>query len=151
MNKFTMIFMILLYGILAGVSTAGSLADNGNGTVTDSATLLTWQQGENGISSWNVAITICEDLTLAGSSDWRLPNHKELLTLVDYQKNTPPLINTTFFPNFSNTAIRSSYWSSTTLSNSTSYAFLVEFYNGNSISLAKSNTEQPARCVRGGQ
>ncbi len=148
MNKLIVIFMVFLLGIMAGVSTAGSLTDNGNGTVTDNGTLLMWQQGENGIMTWEAALTTCETSTLAGNADWRLPNHKELLSLVDVMKVTSPAINTTLFPG----TISSYYWSSTTYANSTSRAWLVDFNEGFSSNggLLKTLTHY-ARCVRGGQ
>ncbi len=62
--------------------------DNGNQTITDSATGLTWQQGdsEQGMN-WFAALEYCENLTLGGSSEWRLPNVKELHSIVDYSKS----------------------------------------------------------------
>jgi hypothetical protein len=146
MNKLFVIYVVFLYSVLAGVSTAGSLTDNGNGTVTDSGTHLMWQQGESSLMTWEEALSYCEGLTLAGSTDWRLPNHKELHTLVDYTKATSPTINTTAFPN----APSSLYWSSTTDASSTSYAWLVLF-NGGSTSTNNKTSTYYARCVRGGQ
>ena len=66
-----------------GGQTQQSLVDNGDGTVTDNRTGLIWQQGEPGAMTWNSALTYCEGLSLAGSTDWRLPNIKELESLVD--------------------------------------------------------------------
>ncbi|MCP4317954.1 MAG: DUF1566 domain-containing protein [Hyphomicrobiales bacterium] len=65
---------------------------NSNGTVTDTATGLTWQQVDDGQTrDWPSALAYCEGLTLAGHSDWRLPNVKELQSIVDYSKNNPAL------------------------------------------------------------
>lgn len=62
--------------------------DNGNGTVTDSATMLMWQQADDGQSrDWLSSIQYCEDLDLAGFDDWHLPNAKELQSLVDYSRS----------------------------------------------------------------
>jgi Protein of unknown function (DUF1566) len=36
--------------------------------------------------SWQQALAWCEDLTLAGHDDWRLPNAKELPSIVDYTR-----------------------------------------------------------------
>ena len=145
MTKVVVICMVVLYMVLPGVSAAGSLTDNGNGTVTDSGTLLTWQQGESSAMTWEAALTYCEGLSLAGSTDWRLPNHKELLSLVDYTRYNPS-INTTFFPS----AISSVYWSSTTDAFNTSYAWSVNFYFGGSYNYVKTISDY-VRCVRGGQ
>lgn len=145
MNKVIVICMVFLFGVLAGVSGAGSLTDNGNGTVTDSGTHLMWQQGENSSMTWDAALTYCEGLSLATYTDWRLPNHKELTTLVDDTK-VVNAINTTMFPG----ANSSGYWSSTTLPSITSTAFCVDFYYGGPSNPDKTSTHY-ARCVRGGQ
>jgi hypothetical protein len=147
MNKVIMISMVFLLGALAGISTAGSLIDNGNGTVTDSGTLLMWQQGESSLMIWEDALTTCESSTLAGNTDWRLPNHKELLTLVDFtEATTNAKINRTLFPG----AVSSFYWTSTTVAYDTTRAFLVYFYSGSSNAGVKATDTNYARCVRGG-
>lgn len=79
-------------------------ADNGDGTVTDSATGLMWQKADDGNSrDWEDAMSYAENLTLANYSDWRLPNAKELQSLLDYSRcpyitNSPaidPVFSTT--------------------------------------------------------
>ena len=62
---------------------AGEFADNGNGTVTDSAAELMWQQGEGGLRSWQDVSAYCAALSLAGHDDWRLPTVEELRSLAD--------------------------------------------------------------------
>ncbi len=62
--------------------------DNGDGTVTDLATGLMWSQDDNGEAlSWEEALAYAEGATLAGYDDWRLPNIKELQSIVDYSKS----------------------------------------------------------------
>ncbi len=62
--------------------------NNGDETVTDEATALMWQKNDNGeAGDWDNAIAYCETLTLADHSDWRLPNVKELQSIVDYTKS----------------------------------------------------------------
>jgi len=85
-----------------------SYMDNGDGTVTDANTGLMWQQGEAGSMNWEDAITCCEGLSLAGYTDWRLPNIKELESITDDSLYNPP-IETNYFPE----AHTSHYWSST--------------------------------------
>ncbi|MBU0673802.1 MAG: DUF1566 domain-containing protein [Proteobacteria bacterium] len=85
-----------------------SLVDSGNGTVTDYTTGLLWQQQGMDELSWEEAISYCEELVLAGAGDWRLPNIKELQTIVDTSV-LYPAVSRRYFP-----GIRSSfYWSST--------------------------------------
>ncbi len=67
--------------------------DNGDGTITDLATGLMWQQGdsENGMD-WQDALSYAEKLELAKYDDWRLPNAKELQSIVDYNRS-PSITN----------------------------------------------------------
>ncbi len=59
--------------------------DNGDGTVTDRATGLTWMKKDSGkTKTWKQALEYAETLTHAGYNDWRLPNVKELQSIVDY-------------------------------------------------------------------
>lgn len=109
--------------------------DNGDGTITDNATGLMWVKdpsqlggvwgtpGSPSQMTWNNAIDNCLALDYAGHSDWRLPNIKEIMSIVDYSKFYPS-IDETFFPN--NPA--GYYWSSTTYTNNTSYAWYMDFY-----------------------
>ncbi|MBN2302823.1 MAG: DUF1566 domain-containing protein, partial [Lentisphaerae bacterium] len=57
--------------------------DNGDGTITDNVTRLMWQKGENERTNWFDALEKCRDMRLAGYSDWRLPNIKELNTILN--------------------------------------------------------------------
>jgi hypothetical protein len=62
--------------------------DNGDGTIADRATGLMWQQSDDGVArNWQEALAYAEGLTLAGHDDWRLPNAKELQSIVDYTRS----------------------------------------------------------------
>lgn len=61
--------------------------DNADGTITDNSTGLMWQQADDGLGrDWQNALSYAESLSLAGYSDWRLPNAKELHSIVDYTR-----------------------------------------------------------------
>ena len=116
-----------------GGQSNNNFVDNGDGTISDTSTGLMWQKATApGTYTWEQALTYCENLTLAGISDWRLPNRNELQSIVDYSRYNPA-IDTTFFPD----TVASDYWSSTTTRDSTSlvrgtwissYGF-VDFYS----------------------
>lgn len=59
-------------------------------TITDLSTGLMWMKGDSGESAgtldWIEALDWCENLVHAGYDDWRLPNPKELHSLVDYTR-----------------------------------------------------------------
>ena len=100
------------------VATTKSYTNNGDGSVTDNVTGLMWQRA-NAIQSgsdyqfeWREALAYCEALSLAGKTDWRLPNIKELQSLVDYS-NATNAIDTTVFTNTITASTGPFYWSST--------------------------------------
>ncbi|RWX52030.1 hypothetical protein VU01_10499 [Candidatus Electrothrix marina] len=65
-----------------------NFVDNENGTVSDLATGLMWQQADDGTArDWENALAYAEGLELAGHDDWRLPNAKELQSIVDYTRS----------------------------------------------------------------
>lgn len=98
--------------------------DNGDGSVTDQASGLTWQQRDDGQTrDWPGALAYCEALTLAGHDDWRLPNVKELQSIVDYRRPQPAL--DTRFLQLSDP--RAWFWSSTSLGDNVRQATYVCF------------------------
>jgi hypothetical protein len=101
-------------------------ADNGNETISDNATGLMWQQADSGTGMiWEDALAFCEDLSLAGYDDWRLPNAKELQSIVDYTRSPGTTNSAAVDPLFSCTPITNEagaegfpfYWTSTTHAN----------------------------------
>jgi len=120
------------------------LVDNGDGTVSDTATGLMWQQATAGAYSWQEALTAAEILNLAGYDDWRLPDINELRTLIEYNPSGTS-INTTFFPDTSTW----SYWSSTSYDTYTGGAWVVNFSLGYDDIDYKTYTYN-VRAVRGG-
>ena len=94
--------------------------DNGDETISDSATELMWQTIDNGNTyNWVEALDYAENLSHAGYDDWRLPNAKELQSIVDYTRAPdaidPSQQGTAIDPVFGVTEEESWYWTSTTL------------------------------------
>ena len=88
----------------ASPTNAHNYLNNLDGTITDLDTGLMWTQVPASARTWEQALAYAESLTLAGASDWRLPNIKELQTLTDYTLATAtsatgikPSINRTMF------------------------------------------------------
>lgn len=97
--------------------------DNLDGTITDNATGLMWMQDDSGVGmTWEEALAYAENFEFAGYTDWRLPDAKELQSLIDYTRSPlttdsaaiDPLFNATQFTNENGDADYPYYWSSTT-------------------------------------
>lgn len=125
---------------------SADLVDNSDGTVTDTATGLMWQQAEAGAMRWAAALVYCETLDFANHDDWRLPNRNELQSIVDYEEYNPS-IDTVFFPG----AVSSAYWSSTTYVDDAGYAWSVDFNYGTVRAYYNKSFSYDVRAVRGGQ
>lgn len=98
--------------------------DNGDGTVTDRATGLVWQRSDDGRTrDWPAALAYCANLDLGGRRDWRLPNVKELQSIVDYRRSDPAL-DTRFLHQ---TDPGAWFWSSTSHGDNTRMAAYVCF------------------------
>ena len=102
---------------------ANDFVDNGDGTVTDRSTGLMWQQADSGEGmNWRYALAYAEGLTLGSHSDWRLPNAKELQSIVDYTRSPDTTGSAAIDPVFGCTPIINEggqsdyawYWTSTT-------------------------------------
>ncbi|MEI8037834.1 MAG: DUF1566 domain-containing protein [Verrucomicrobiota bacterium] len=122
----------------------GSLTNNGDGTVTDNHTGLTWQQAESATMTWENALVYAENLTLGGHGDWRLPNIKELQSISDGNLRAPSLDKTCFTG-----ATTTFYWSSTSLANDTTQAWYLDCDYGLTTYAVKTGLWH-VRCVRGG-
>ncbi len=95
--------------------------DNGDGTITDTATGLMWLKNDSGSAmTWEKALAYAEAMTAAGHGDWRLPNAKELQSIVDYTRSPDTTGTAAIDPVFQSTNIGTSskaeygfYWSGT--------------------------------------
>ena len=97
--------------------------DNGDGTVDDNATGLMWQTEDSAEGMlWADALALCESLELAGHDDWRLPDAKELQSIVDYTRSPDTTDSAAIDPLFTASTITNEagqpdyafYWTSTT-------------------------------------
>ncbi len=139
-----------------GPDGSGRFVDNGDGTVTDTCTGLMWQQDTadvtgDGIVSfesgdylpWCEALAYCEELSFADHDDWRLPNVRELQSIVDYGRFNPAID-----PVFG--ALSSWYWSSTSSAGSPGRAWHVLFLDGFVLSMGGKDFVYYVRAVRSG-
>lgn len=145
---------------------AHGYVDNSDGTISDNATGLMWQKcsaGQTGLDcsggtatvvlfddgdgnlgiAHQPAINYCDSLSLATHSDWRLPNVKELMSIVDYGRLTPA-IDPSIFPNTQSDG----YWSSTAYEDGTNGAWIVNFVDGY-VGGDYMGGNSFVRCVRG--
>ncbi|MCX6361614.1 MAG: DUF1566 domain-containing protein, partial [Armatimonadetes bacterium] len=98
----------------------------GQGLVQDQATGLMWEQGDSGKGmTWQQALALAHERNRSkhlGYSDWRLPNAKELQSIVDYGRSPDTTRSAAISPLFRCTAITNEagqtdypfYWTSTT-------------------------------------
>ena len=127
-----------------GAAITGGYADNGNGTIADSATGLLWQKQDDGVTrTWDAALTYCNALSIGVyTTGWRLPNIKELTSTVD-DASYDSAINA-IFPNSKNKA----YWSSTTWTDTKSSAWELSALDG-SVAPYEKTFSREVRCVHG--
>lgn len=100
--------------------------DNSDGTITDTATGLMWQQSDSEAGlNWEEALDYAENLVHAVYNDWRLPSVKELHSIVDYTRTPLTTGSAAIDPLFYCSQITDEgggtdypyYWSSTTHEN----------------------------------
>jgi hypothetical protein len=154
-KKSLVLLMALLFPIFTFAQTCRSLTTtstshftvNSNGTVSDSRTGLMWKkcsEGQSGINcdgnattyTWEKAQELNKGSSFAGYNNWRIPNVKELLSIVEEQCSQPA-INLKVFPNTQSSALYFRFWSSLHDTSDGSMAWLVFFKNGKSNSSYK--------------
>ncbi len=147
-----------------------SYTDNGDGTVTDNNTGLMWEKKNNlnltlnfanlhdadnyyawsgngsqeTIWDWIADVNVEGGTGYAGYNDWRIPNRRELESLVDAGR-AAPAFDPIFMP-----AHGSHWWSSTSHATLSDLAWLVDFGNGD-FGIHTQNNRYYVRAVRGGQ
>lgn len=127
------------------ISPMPHFTDNGNETITDNFTGLTWQKIQSSTTlSWEEALLSAGSSTTAGNTDWRLPDIRELQSLNDPTLSKPSF-NKTFFPN----CISGNYWSSTSMKNIATKAWDINIEYG-IVSYDEKTLRQNVLLVRGG-
>ncbi len=119
--------------------------DNGDGTVTAILTGLMWQKGDthNDVKrDWKASLHYCNQLKLAGHSDWRMPTRNELQSLVSPMQVNPAIDQKIF-----NHCKSDWYWLDSGDEKNDENADFIHFYNAR-----EGSTHQDAsaciRCVR---
>lgn len=159
--------------------------DNGDGTVTDLNTGLMWEKKDAGgglhdqtkmytfcsstnvepcagaalvgsIWEWLAAVNSEGGGGFAGHSDWRIPNVKELQTILDYGRSEPavhPVFNTDCCCNCTvltcSCTMLGVYWSSSTIDFGHEAAWSVYFHWGYISGDTKTTPTNRVRAVRG--
>ena len=106
-----------------------NFTDNGDGTITGNAAGLMWSQNDSGMGlNWEEALAWVQTKNsenYLGQNDWRLPNAKELQSIVDYTRSPDithsaaidPLFNVTTIVNEAGQTDYPCYWSNSTHAN----------------------------------
>jgi len=101
--------------------------NNGDDTISDKATLLMWARNDSGYGmDWSNALAWAQAANATnylGHNDWRLPNTKELQTIVDYTRSPDTTGSAAINTMFNCTGITNEagepdfpwYWTGTTL------------------------------------
>ena len=129
-----------------------------DGTVTHTPTGLMWMRCSLGqtwdganctgvVSSyrWADALQAAQNTQFAGYADWRLPNRRELQSIVE-QSCWQPSINAAVFPNLP----ADWFWSSSPSAYDSNHAWYVGFHSGHAYSGSKNSTYR-VRLVRARQ
>jgi hypothetical protein len=147
-----------------------SYSDNGDGTIQDNVTGLTWEKlsSDDSIHDWNQTytwndafrkITVLNSTCFATHCDWRLPNRRELESLIDAGDFSPainPAFNTACTPPAPGCDVTACsctqldyYWSSTTDESNPINAWAVDANIG-SVNPGDKSLPFYVRAVRGG-
>ena len=132
--------------------------DNNDGTVTDSSTGLMWMRcalgeswtgttctGTTATYNWQDALNQAESTDFASHADWRLPNIKELQSILELSCYDPA-INVSIFPETANS--NPQYWSSTLYSKENNHGAWALSHTSGSISTEVKSNSKLVRLVR---
>ncbi|MBK7001118.1 MAG: DUF1566 domain-containing protein [Rhodoferax sp.] len=161
MQSTSNLFKALLFAcllLLVAPFAQAALTINTDGTVTDPKTGLTWMRCAMGLTltgstctgtastyTYDQANALTGTVTFAGQSDWRLPNIRELQTILD--RSVYPAIDNAAFPNTPS----SSFWSGSPYAGDSNSAWDVHFGYGFAYYDTNRSNDYAVRLVRGGQ
>lgn len=148
---------------------AQSYLDNGDGTITDRKSALTWEKlsDDGSIHDWDATHTWANAFSkiaalntppcFAGQCDWRLPNLNELESIRSLEGDGDPAVAPAFHAGcaagctvLTCSCTRSEvYWSSSSVEAFSGNAWLVEFLRG-SVGFDVKIAVNHVRAVRGG-
>ncbi|MCX7089397.1 MAG: DUF1566 domain-containing protein [Methylococcales bacterium] len=151
---------------IVATTPTSQFTDNSNGTVTDNKTGLIWKRCSEG-QNWDGATFSCAGITtpytwqaalmqvqanngatgFSGQVGWRVPNSKELSSIVE-ERCFSPAINLTIFPNTPESTV---FWSSSPHTYNGSVAWSVDFNYGSDGAGYKPSFFNRVRLVRSGQ
>ena len=145
-------------GIQASNPASVYVVDSANGTVTDTRTGLMWDRCARGLSgvgcatgtastfTWQAALNAAATIgAYKGYNDWRLPNLRELHSLVE-ECRLNPSINEFTFPN----TPAWFFWSGSPSAGVATFAWFVGFSGGN-VGIGDRSSAFQVRLVRAGQ
>ena len=132
------------YSAIPASTPTSRFTDNGDGTVTDVYTDLTWKrcvEGQNwdgatcsgtpSLYTWQQALQLAATLNAgggyAGQTDWRVPNIKELGSIIESQCYGPA-INLNVFPGTYTTS--SKFWSASPNTYALGYVWITDIGSG---------------------
>jgi hypothetical protein len=96
-SRFSLAACLVLVSVAASASAPAGRYTVTLDSVTDHRTYLMWQRNAPAVNyTWASAQACCSGLSLEGWSNWRLPNVKELQSLVDFRGSGPMLDATAF-------------------------------------------------------
>jgi len=141
----------------AGVSAEPRFIDNRDGTITDALTGLIWLRDTSCMeaANWNQALYYASIMSWnncgltddSAPGDWRLPNVRELQSLIDFGEYTPALPDGHPF-----LGVRPSrYWSSTMLAGSPGNVYFVDLDSGRVDATYGTDRDLSVWPVRGGK
>ena len=134
------LLLLIFFFMANGSSWAATYIANKDGTVTDTLHGLMWQKSDDGVErAWKDAGQYCEDLNLAGYTDWRLPSINLLEGLIETANSPTAPSVFSIKPSY--------YWSASESLNNPQSAKYVNFFYGNTYAYSKDNTYY-VLCVR---